>query len=258
MSQVSIFIDAALKLGLWTGTTAPTQFSADTINFTKLELTPAKQAAARILSRMEGTVGDVLASVPRPTGDPATLVGELDRGPRELIALSLGADVTDLAISEEDVVDAPVTLVLNVFVLLSRQWIDPTSFVLETDGGAGADVVVDAAKYVLDEINGLIMAVHADAVGAKLASFSVAATAGSDYQAGKAKNTYVMLLGTCTDQIGKTRGRLVIPRVNLSSDGSFDVVAGAALKGMLKGDMETITGYPAPWRYQASTRSSPY
>ncbi|MEY2654361.1 MAG: hypothetical protein RLZZ524_1389 [Pseudomonadota bacterium] len=248
-----LYLDVAFKVGFWSGTTAPTQFLATPINFTKLELSPPKQEIKRITSNIEGSIGQALATVQRATGEPGQLAGEFDAAPRDLIALALGATVADLAISTLEVTAEPVTTILDVWVPLANAWLDPTSVVLKT----GAAVVA-ADKYAVDEVNGLIMALHADAVGSKTVDYDVLATTGSSYSAGQALSSYVSLVGTCTEQTTKTRGRVVIYKANLAADGSFDLVGGGALKGSLKGDLETPTGRASPWLYQASARASAY
>jgi hypothetical protein len=251
-----LYLDVSFKVGLWSGATAPSGYLATPLNLTKLEITTPPQEAKRIVSNLEGSIGVALATIQRPTGEPAVLAAEFDAAPRDLVALALGADVADLAIAADTITDEAVTTVLDLWVPLAHQWIDPTSFVLETDGSP--DVVVAADKYELDHVNGLIMATHADAVGAKLATYDVLATAGETYSAGQAKSAYVKLVGTCTEQASKTRGRIVIQRANLAADGAFDLAAGGALKGSLKGDLETPTGLTAPWTYQATEHASPY
>lgn len=252
-----MFLDVSMKYGAWSGVTRPTQLF-DPINFTKLEFTPPPQKTERITSRMEGSIGQALGSVQRPTGEPGTLNAEFDAAPVGFFALAMGATVSELDVDAKVVADTAVTTVLNMWVQLPDAWIDATTFVLETDGGAGDDVVIAAAKYELDAVNGFIKAIHADAVGSKLASYSVKATGGEVYAAGQALSTYVYLVGTGTEQTTNKRCSLIVERANLSPDGKFDAAGGGALKGSLKGDLLTPSDRTSPWSYSYSDWVSPY
>ena len=250
-----MFLDVALKYGAWSGATRPTQLY-DAINFTKLAIAPPPQKTERISSRMEGSIGQALGSVQRPTGEPGTLDAEFDAAPVGFFALALGATVTELAVQAKSVVDTAVTTALHLWVKLPDAWIDATTFVLETDGDP--DVAIDAAKYELDAVNGYIKAIHADAVGSKIATYSVKATAGESYAAGQALNTNVYLLGTGTEQTTKKRCAICIERAVLSPGGAFDPVGGGALKGSVKGDLLTPSDRTSPWSYTYSDWASPY
>lgn len=253
--QRFLFLDVAMKYGLWAGDVEPTEFY-DPINFTKLEITPPPQEIKRIVSRMEGTAGVALATRQRATGEPGKLDCEFDRAPVGLIALALGATVEELSVADDDITDEAVTTALNLWVPLANRWIDAETFVLETDGTP--DVVVDASKYELDAVNGLVKAIHADAVGAKLATYSVIATAGEIYNAGLARSDRVKLVGTGTEYGTKRRCRIIIERVSLAAKGAFDFISGDALKGALTGELELPTGATSPWRYEFSDWASPY
>ncbi|AUB81453.1 hypothetical protein [Candidatus Thiodictyon syntrophicum] len=248
-----LFLDVAMKYGPWVGDTRPTQLY-DAINFSKLEFAPPPQKTSRITSRMEGSIGQALASVQRPTGEPGTLDAEFDAAPVGFLALALGATVVELAVSAAPVADAAVTTVLGLWVKLPNAWIDAATFVLETDGDP--DVAIDATKYQLDAVNGFVKATHADAVGSKLASYSVKATTGETYHAGQALSTDVYLVGTGTEQATKKRCSIVVERANLAPGGKFDPVAGDALKGSVKGDLLTPADAVSPWRYAYSNWAS--
>ena len=250
-----LFLDVAMKYGAFGGATRPTQLF-DPINFTKLEFTPPPQKTERITSRMEGSIGQSLGSVQRASGEPGTLSAEFDAAPVGFLALALGATVAELAVAAKTVTDADVTTVLGLWVKLPDAWIDPTTFVLETDGTP--DVLIAATKYELDAVNGYVKATHADAVGSKIASYSVKATSGETYAAGQALSTDIYLVGTGTEQTTKKRCSIIVERANLAPDGKFDPVAGGALKGAVKGDLLTPSDRTSPWSYSYSDWASPY
>ena len=70
----AIYLNCAFKFGFWSGDTEPTQFY-DPANFTKLEITSQKQETDDLPSNMDGSIGDLLASVNKPT-DSASLAAE--------------------------------------------------------------------------------------------------------------------------------------------------------------------------------------
>lgn len=246
-----LFLDVAMKYGVWSGDTRPTRFY-DPVNFTKLEFEPPKQSIVRVSSRMDGSVGQALAVVNRPTGEPATIAAEFDAAPVNFIALALGATVSELDVDTKTVTDTPVTTVLGLWVPLPDQWITPSTFTLETDGGAGDDVLIAATKYELDAINGLIKATHADAVGAKIASYTVPATAGEVYAAGQALSADIYMIGTGTEQASKRRCRIIVERAALAAAGKVDLSTGEAITGALSGELATPADRTAPWTYTYS------
>ncbi len=147
-----MYIQAALNYGLWSGDTAPTQFQGP-INFTKLGLTAIKQENDRLISNIDGSFGEALASVPKPT-DPGTVSMEFNSMPKELLSLVIGADQTALTQTNDTVTDESVTTALNIWVPLANKFIDSAPpLVLETS----PSTVIDASKYSVDYISGMIM-----------------------------------------------------------------------------------------------------
>ena len=66
-----IFLHCAFKIGFWDGDSAPAQFF-DPCNFTKLEIASQTQESDPLISNIEGSVGETLASVQKST-KPASL-----------------------------------------------------------------------------------------------------------------------------------------------------------------------------------------
>lgn len=245
-TQLGMYLQCKMKFGLWSGDTPPTSFYP-AVNFTKLGLTAPKQEIERLKSNMEGTVGQDLASVQKPTEDSSvTLSGEFTRAPRKMLGLAIGADISALAQVGATVTDEAVVLAVGVWVPLASSWL--TSFTgLKTAG----DVAVAASHYEVDLVDGMIMALDATGATGTKASYVSATVDGEIYDAGKIKSDFIMLRGTATDQVTKKRGILTIHRANVAPDGEWDVVAAGFLKGALAGSCETP-------EYAGYTRTSPY
>lgn len=240
----TVYLEVALKAGVWAGDVAPTQFYGP-VNFTKLELTPAKQETIRRLSNMLGSVGEALGSQNKAT-DPANLSGEIDTFNETLAGIILAADVTDGSQTGSSVTDEVVTTALNVWVKLAGEFLAATGFSLKTSG----DVAVDADTYEVDTVNGMLRAIHADAVGTGMkASYTKATTTGRTYNAGKVKTTNLKLQGTALDKESGQYGRIVIHKAALISDQAIDIAVGGYVTGTLSGDLVTPTGEASPWSF---------
>ncbi len=240
------YVQCALNYGLWSGDVAPTQYQGP-INISKLETTPIKQENDRLISNIYGSVGEALASMPKPT-ESAALNMEFSSMPKELLALVIGADQTALTQSAATITDEAITTALNVWVPLDYQFLDPaTPLVLET---APSTVIADT-KYVVDYTAGLIMATHADAVGDKLATYTTLALAASEtYKAGKAKSACVKLMGVADEGVSRKKGLLIIHKASVSNSAAYDWVKGGYAVGTLSGDMLTPTGETSPYEFR--------
>lgn len=238
----AIYLNCAFKPGFWSGDVAPTQFY-DPVNFTKLEITAQVQESDRLLSNMEGTAGEALASVNKPT-DPAKLSAEADYMSPQMLALLLGADISEVTQSTSTVTDEAVTPAIGVWVPLANRYISGAS--AKTSG----DVVVAASHYAVDGINGLFKAL--DATGATVAKVSYTKDARTieTHKAGKAKSSYIMLVGTGTEKVSQKRCRLIVHKASLAAGGAFDPVAGGYLKGTFAGDLLTPATETSPWQVE--------
>lgn len=244
--QTAFYLQCKLKIGFWSGETPPTQFYP-AVNFTKLGLTAPGQEIERLKSNMEGTVGQDLATVQKPTEDASVaLAAEFTRAPRSVLALAIGADASELTQSGATVTDEAVTVAVGVWVPLANAYL--ASF---TTLKTAADATIDASHYEVDLVDGMIMALDAEGATGTKATYATSTVAGVTYDAGKIKSVYCMIRGTATDQNTQKRGRLIIHRANLAPNGEWDVVAGGFLKGAVSGSCETP-------QYAGYTRTSPY
>jgi hypothetical protein len=239
-----VYTECAFKAGIWSGDTAPTQFY-DPANFTSVEITPVKQDKIQVLSNIEGSIGESLGTVFKSSA-PAAFKGTLNTFNKTLAQIILGADVAAISQTGATVSDEAVTTVLNMWVPLANQKL--ASFTsLET----APSTVIDAAKYEVDLELGMIRALHADAVGSKLATYVTATVAGNEFQSGKAKTTRLKLIGTCTDKFTGKRGQIILHKVAVVSDQAIDLVKQEAMQGTLMGDLETPTGESSAWTFKA-------
>lgn len=241
-----MYLQCRLNYGLYVGDVAPTRFLGP-VNITKLELNSIQQEQERLISNMEGSWGEALASVAKPT-DPGTMTMEFNSMPTELLSLVIGADVTTLTQTNDTVTDEAVTTVLDVWVPLANKFLDPTvPLVLETS----PSTVIATTKYEVDYAAGLIRALHADAVGVgKLATYKKQAiTAGESYAAGKAKSGYIMLYGTAIEKITGNSGVLTVRKASVSPSSAYDWVKGGFAVGTLTGDLITPTGFSSPYQF---------
>lgn len=240
-----LYIQYKPYYGLWTGDTPPTQFYGP-INITKLETTPITQEDDDNISNIAGSIGEVLASVPKPT-EAGTLSMEFNSMPTDLLNLVIGADESTLSQTTGAVTDELVTTALNVWVPLANQYLSSTGFSLKTNG----DVAVTADKYNVDYNDGLIMAIHADAVGTDMkSSYTKEDVAGETYSGGKAKSGYLMLRGPAYNKWTDKWGRLTIIKATVSNSQAQDWVKGGWMAGTLTGKLLTPTGYNAPLTFQ--------
>jgi hypothetical protein len=240
----AVYLNCAFKPGFWSGDVAPTSFY-DPINFTKLEITGQVQEADRLISNMEGSHGEALASVNKPT-DPAKLSAEADYMSPLMLALLLGSDVTEVTQVTGSVVDEAITPAVVIWIPLANRYIEATGFSAET----AADVAVAASNYSVDLINGLFKALNATGATVARVSYTRSARVSETHKAGKAKSSYVMLIGTGTDKVSQRRCRLLIHKASLAAGGAFDPVAGGYLKGTFAGDLLTPSTETSPWQME--------
>jgi hypothetical protein len=238
-----IYLQCAFKFGLWSGDTAPTQFY-DPVNFTKLEITGVTQETDDLISNMEGSWGEVLSSVNKPT-DPASLTAEANYMPPALFGLLIGADITELSQSTSAVTDEAITPAVGLWVPLANQWIEATGISAKT----AADAAVAAANYEVDLVNGLFKALNSTGATVAKLSYTKSTRTGEIYKGGKAKSEYVKLVGSATEKVSQKRGRLVIHKVNLAGSSTFDPVTGGRINGQFSGKMLTPTGETSPWTF---------
>lgn len=243
-----IYIHAAMNYGIWTDVnTAPTAFYGP-INITALELTPIIQEYDRLISNMDGSIGEVLAVVGK-AAETAKLSMTFNSMPTTLLSLVLGADQSAITQSATPIVDEAVTLVLNTWTPLANQYLNSSIALTMTDTASPA-VVISASHFTVDYVSGLVMATNVAAVGDMLVSYTPRALTTSElYEAGKAKTSYLKLMGPVTEKITGRRGLLVIHQSLVSNSEAYDWVAGGFASGVLKGDMLTPTGYNSPYEF---------
>jgi hypothetical protein len=249
----SVYLNCELKVGIRANqNTAPTAFS-DPQNFTIGELTAPKQEFEQNLSNMTSTLGAALASVSKPT-EPAKLKLEFTTLTPEILAICLGADVSEVVQASLAVTTDTVTTVLGMWVPLANQYLTAHGTGTEIVVKTSADVTVASTKYEVDLVNGMIKATHADAVGVGMKiSYTKSARTWERYLAGLAKSTYLQLSGTATEKVSNQTGRLDIWCASLAPSGTVDPIKGGYFTGALEGDLIMPTGKTSPWQFELVT-----
>lgn len=242
------YLRCEFKFGVWNGDTAPTNFY-DPINFSKLEIKSQVQEFEQLLSNMESTYGQILASVAKPT-ESANLSAECDYMPPYLMGLLLGAAITELSQTTSAVADEAITPVLGRWIPLANKYIAAhgtgTEIVVETSG----DVTIASSHYSIDLINGLYKALDSTGATAAKISYHPATRTGEIYKGGGATSAYLKLIGTGTEKVTSKRCRLQIHKVSLAASAAFDPVAGGYVKGTFAGDLITPSTETSPWTYE--------
>lgn len=239
-----IYLRSTLKFGFWDGTTPPTQYQGP-IEFTKAEVTVPKQEQEELIGNTEDTAGQTVATQAK-VSESATVSLEFQSMTRDLFAILIGADVSDLAQSAGNVTDEAVTLVEGVWIKLASEYLSETGFVAET----AADATITSDHYEVDYINGMIRALDATGATITKVSYAKAARTGEIYDAGKTKDANIMLIGTATEKTSMRRGRILLRKLSLAPSGAFDISKGGYVTGGLEGKMLLPTGAPSPWRFE--------
>ena len=247
------YINAELKAGIRAGqNTAPVTYS-DPQNFTLCEITAPVQESERLLSNMTSTYGSALASVSKAT-EAAKIKLEFDTMTPTFLALVLGADVSEVVQASDAVALDTVTTVLDQWVKLSNQYITAHGTGTEIALTTSLDVAVVSTKYEIDLVNGMIKAIHSDAVGTDMKlSYTKSARTWEQYLAGQAKSAYVALMGAATERVSGNVGRLVIHCASLSVSGTVDPIVGGFFTGTLEGDLIVPSGESSPWLWEMVT-----
>lgn len=243
----ALYLQAALKPGFWSGDTAPTQYY-DPVNFTKLAITSQTQESDKLLSNMYGSYGETLASVMK-TKDAAKLAADADYMPPVLFGLLLGADITETTQTTATVTAEAITPVVGVWVPLANKYLAAHGTGTEIVAKTSADAAVASSHYEIDLTNGLFKAL--DATGATVAKldYHTATRAAEVYKGGKAKSSYVKLIGQGIESVSKRRVQIIIHKALLAASSEVDVAAGGFMKGSFSGDLLTPTGQTSPWEF---------
>ncbi|MBZ4194217.1 MAG: hypothetical protein LAE24_07920 [Candidatus Contendobacter sp.] len=243
----ALFLKCEFKIGFWSGDVAPTSYY-DPVNWTKLEIASQTQKFEQLISNMESSAGETLASV-ASTDKAAALTAEADYMPPILFGLLLGADITELAQSGATITTELITPVLGMWVPLANKYLSAHGTGTEIVAVTSADVAVANTHYAIDTINGLFKALTATGATVGKLSYKTATRPGEIYKGGKAKSAYVKLVGTGTEKISQRRCSIVVHKASLAASGNFDPVAGGYVKGAFAGDLLTPSTETSPWSY---------
>lgn len=246
-----VYLRCELKVGVWNGNTWPAYYT-DALNFTKVELTSPTQEKEELISNMTSNFGAALDSQQKPT-EAAQVAIEFSTMPPHLLAMVLGADVSEQTQSTAEVAAEVVNTVMDVWVPLVNGYIAPRTVGTPINLTKGDNTPVDANKYEIDHVNGMIKATHSDAAGTGMKlTYHKANATWEEYLGGQAKSAYVRLIGSATDMYTGHAGRLDIYRAQLAPSGTIDMVAGGYFSGALGGTMI------APVAPIANPKSTPF
>jgi len=275
-----IFLDFDGVIGTWVSdSVAPANYS-DFLELESIEITVPEVETVKLIGRRTSTLGLAIDSQNRATDSVAACTIKTNTFHPALLAIAMGANVSETTQAGADVTLDTVTTVLNVWVPLTNYAIAPHDTGKEVVLKTSSDVTVahnaqtlDAvtniqtflstgtAKFQLDLDLGMIRAVHTDAVGAgmKLA-YDKEARTWETYEAGAALSSYVHIMGKAKNSNSGKVGTLDIWRANLAPDGPFTVPTGEKhFQGSFKGDLITPTvsirgAVPTrPWRFRDRT-----
>lgn len=250
VASKALYLNCAIKFGFWSGDTPPTHFY-DAVNWTKLELTSQKQETDDLMSNMEGSAGELLASINKTT-EAGALAAEADYMPPALYAVLLGATLSEVTQTETTVTKEAIgAQTLGLWTPLDHQYLINTTgkAIAAFTATSGA---IAASHYTVDLVNGLYKPLTSTGATATQLTYTYSTRAIENYAAGKAISNYVMLIGSATEKVSSKRGRIVVAKVNLAGSAAFDPVTGTYVKGQFSGKMLTPTGYSSPWTFQVS------
>jgi hypothetical protein len=233
-----LFVYLESGIGEWVSDTVIPASYSDFINNEKLEISTPEPETKKLISRMASSVGATLDSQSVPTEKSASVSLTSSTFTPSLLGLALGANVSEVTQAAAAVANETVNTLLGLWVKLANRAIAAHGTGTEISLKTGADVAVDAAKYKIDLTRGMIMALHADAVGTGMKlSYHTETGSWENYNGGLVITKYVHICGIAKDMVSGKLGDLDIWRVNLTPASTFDAVGGDYLKAELKGDM---------------------
>lgn len=245
------FLNCELRAGVRSGQNVDPTYFHDASNFTSAEITSAAQEYIKRLSNKTSSYGSALGSIPKAT-DAAKLKLEFDDMPPALLAVMLGADVTEIIQSTGAITDEAITPVLGAWIPLANSYIAAHGTGTEIAVKTSGDVAIASSHYLVDLNRGLYKALDATGATAAKISYHKAAKTVARYDAGQAKSAYVQLSGTATNRATNEAGNLDIWCASLSASGTFQLLAGDYIKGVLEGDLIVPTGKVSPWRWDVA------
>lgn len=243
-----IYLLTEFKIGYWSGETAPTSYYGP-VDFTKVAITPMQQEQMQLISFMESTFGETVASVSKPT-ESAKISLEFQSMPSNLFATLIGADVTELSQASTAVSAEVIAPSVGVWIPLANQYISEHGTGTEIVASTSGDVTVASTHYEIDHINGLFRATDATGATATKIAYHKATRTGEIYAAGKASSAYIHLVGTGTEKVTQKRCRINIWKASLAPNGEFNLAGGDFIKGTLAGDILTPSTKTSPWQYE--------
>lgn len=222
-----------LTIGEWGDNYTPPSKYSELIEVTPIEISPVTQEDEYLIGVSATNLGKTLGADRKPKGEPAQISFTTLNMTAGIRALFTGATVSEVTVAATAVTDRPITLVLNEWIDIGAYNINPSGFLVETDGSP--DVEVAATKYEVDYVAGLVKAIHADAVGAKLVTFTPYAATYEKYAAGGATSAWYHLKGSAFDRASGLWQPFDVWRCRVSAEGAFDPSTGVFMKATFSG-----------------------
>lgn len=246
------YLRCEFKFGVTTSVDTEPASYYDAVNFTKMEIKGQTQDVERLVSNMESSYGQVISSQLKPK-DVAVLNAEFNTMNSDLLSLLIGASVTQTTQTAAAVTSEAITVSQGIWTPLAHQYISadgPGTEIVVKDATSPTPVTIANSHFEFDLLNGMIKPLDPTGAGAATISYHKSDRVVTAYNAGKATNQYVKLLGTGTEKVSGKRHRLLIHRVNMMPTSVFDPVAGGHLKGSIGGDMITPIAFTSPWTWE--------
>ena len=274
-----IFVDFEGRVGAWSGTTPPASYS-DPLELSEIDLTPPEQETVRLIGRRTSTQGTAIHSTKRATGAVSTVSLKTATYSPGVLALAMGATVSETTQANAAVADEEVDLVLGVWVPLANYAIAAhgTGTEISLKDAADATVTVDArtldeatrildcsnlgvSQYQVDLELGMIRATHSNAAGAGMqVSYDADDRTWEQYDGGAAVDVYWHITGSAKNVYTGKVGILDIWYANVAPTTAFRVPSGDAhFETTFQGDLATppaaIRGITAtkPYRFRNRT-----
>lgn len=226
------FIRFSGRVGIWDGATPPTYYS-DLVNIDQITITPPQQETVKLISRRIDDYGAALDSQQIATDEVAKLTLTASTMTPLMLEMMTGGTVSEVTQAADAVADEAITTLLDKWVSLAYRPISASGIDLEIPDNTD----IAAAKFEVDAELGMIKAIHADAVGTGVISYTKAARTWYLYKAGLAKTTYVHITGRAKNLVDGYEGRIDIWRASVAASGDFQFDGATHLNVELTGDL---------------------
>jgi hypothetical protein len=168
--------------------------------------------------------------------------------PPALFSLLLGADISEVSQTTATIADEAITPAVGVWVPLANKYLAAHGTGTEIVAKTSADATIASSHYEIDLTNGLFKA-WTRRRDCRQAVLSHRNRTSEVYKGGKAKSSYVKLMGHGIEEVSKRRVQIIVHKALLAASSEVDIAAGGFMKGSFSGDLLTPTGQTSPWEF---------